>query len=91
MTLYARQYPSSAEIDLEPSFNIIFHQLHTYVHNIVLALSGTDSLYFFMLYSYTPLSGFHGVLSGFLVGIKQIMPDEELSLLKIKPKVIFFW
>ncbi|XP_043722181.1 rhomboid-like protein 19 isoform X1 [Telopea speciosissima] len=41
------------------------------------------------LYLYTPLSGFHGVLSGFLVGIKQIVPDQELSvfaLLKIKAK-----
>ncbi|KAF8403037.1 hypothetical protein HHK36_011132 [Tetracentron sinense] len=40
-------------------------------------------------YLYTPLSGFHGVLSGFLVGIKQIVPDQELSLfslLKIKAK-----
>ncbi|XP_010253631.1 PREDICTED: rhomboid-like protein 19 [Nelumbo nucifera] len=40
-------------------------------------------------YLYTPLSGFHGVLSGFLVGIKQIVPDQELALfsvLKIKAK-----
>lgn len=40
-------------------------------------------------YLYTPLSGFQGVLSGFLVGIKQIIPDQELSLfflLKIKAK-----
>eukprot|EP00262_Sarcandra_glabra_P021434 TRINITY_DN909_c0_g1_i1.p1 TRINITY_DN909_c0_g1~~TRINITY_DN909_c0_g1_i1.p1 ORF type:complete len:315 (+),score=46.79 TRINITY_DN909_c0_g1_i1:84-1028(+) len=40
-------------------------------------------------YLYTPISGFHGVLSGFLVGIKQIIPDQELplfSLLKIKAK-----
>ncbi|XP_020259626.1 rhomboid-like protein 19, partial [Asparagus officinalis] len=37
-------------------------------------------------YLYTPLSGFHGVLSGFLVGIKQITPDDELSILKIKLK-----
>ncbi|XP_010264708.1 PREDICTED: rhomboid-like protein 19 [Nelumbo nucifera] len=40
-------------------------------------------------YLYTPLSGFHGALSGFLVGIKQIVPDQELSLfsvLKIKAK-----
>ncbi|XP_068663107.1 rhomboid-like protein 19 [Aristolochia californica] len=35
---------------------------------------------------YTPLSGFHGVLSGFLVGIKQIIPDQELGVLKIKAK-----
>ncbi|XWS75133.1 hypothetical protein CRYUN_Cryun01aG0059200 [Craigia yunnanensis] len=37
-------------------------------------------------YLYIPLSGFHGVLAGFLVGIKQIVPDQELSLLKIKAK-----
>ncbi|KAG9445542.1 hypothetical protein H6P81_011670 [Aristolochia fimbriata] len=37
---------------------------------------------------YTPLSGFHGVLSGFLVGIKQIIPDQELGMLKIKAKWI---
>ncbi|KAL4188925.1 hypothetical protein AMTRI_Chr08g204490 [Amborella trichopoda] len=29
-------------------------------------------------YLYMPLSGFHGVLSGFLVGVKQNMPDEEV-------------
>ncbi|KAH9618940.1 hypothetical protein KSS87_000157 [Heliosperma pusillum] len=29
---------------------------------------------------YMPISGFQGVLSGFLVGVKQIMPDHELSL-----------
>ncbi|KAF5729507.1 hypothetical protein HS088_TW21G01674 [Tripterygium wilfordii] len=37
-------------------------------------------------YLYMPLSGFHGVLSGFLVGIKQIVPDQELSILRIKAK-----
>lgn len=31
-------------------------------------------------YLYTPVSGFHGILAGFLVGIKQLMPDQELSL-----------
>ncbi|XP_031486238.1 rhomboid-like protein 19 isoform X1 [Nymphaea colorata] len=38
---------------------------------------------------YNPVSGFQGILSGFLVGIKQIMSDQELSvffLLKIKAK-----
>ncbi|RWW68216.1 hypothetical protein BHE74_00024276 [Ensete ventricosum] len=50
------------------------------------------ALYYFTRqesYLYTPFSGFHGVLSGFLVGIKQILPDQELSLfvLKIKAKV----
>ncbi|RRT61988.1 hypothetical protein B296_00026084, partial [Ensete ventricosum] len=41
------------------------------------------ALYYFTRqesYLYTPFSGFHGVLSGFLVGIKQILPDQELSL-----------
>ncbi|CAL0333402.1 unnamed protein product [Lupinus luteus] len=38
------------------------------------------------IYLYMPLSGFHGVISGFLVGIKQIIPDQELPLLKIKTK-----
>lgn len=37
--------------------------------------------------SYTPLSGFYGVLSGLLVGVKQITPDQELPLLRIKAKV----
>lgn len=37
-------------------------------------------------YLYMPISGFQGVLSGFLVGIKQIIPDQELPLLKIKAK-----
>lgn len=38
------------------------------------------------IYLYMPLSGFHGVLSGFLVGVKQIVPDQELPLLRIKTK-----
>lgn len=37
-------------------------------------------------YLYDPLSGFHGILSGFLVGIKQIIPDQEFPLIKIKAK-----
>ncbi|KAL6501114.1 Rhomboid-like protein 19 [Orobanche hederae] len=37
-------------------------------------------------YLYSPISGFQGVLSGLLVGTKQIIPDQELSLLKIKAK-----
>ncbi|WCJ19350.1 rhomboid protein-related [Euphorbia peplus] len=37
-------------------------------------------------YLYNPISGFQGVLSGFLVGIKQIIPDQELSVLRIKAK-----
>ncbi|KAF7820119.1 rhomboid-like protein 19 [Senna tora] len=38
------------------------------------------------IYLYMPLSGFYGVMSGFLVGIKQIIPDQELPLLRIKLK-----
>ncbi|KAI4373039.1 hypothetical protein MLD38_011208 [Melastoma candidum] len=39
----------------------------------------------FVFFRYrTPLSGFHGVLSGFLVGIKQIFSDQELPFLKGK-------
>ncbi|KAB2047141.1 hypothetical protein ES319_A13G025600v1 [Gossypium barbadense] len=37
-------------------------------------------------YLYMPLSGFHGVLAGFLVGINQMVPDQELPRLKIKAK-----
>lgn len=37
-------------------------------------------------YLYMPLSGFHGILAGFLVGIKQIIPDQELPVVKIKAK-----
>ncbi|KAK4759963.1 hypothetical protein SAY87_023094 [Trapa incisa] len=35
---------------------------------------------------YMPISGFNGVLAGLLVGIKQIIPDQELPLLRIKAK-----
>lgn len=37
-------------------------------------------------YLYLPISGFQGVLSGLLVGVKQIIPDQELSFVKIKSK-----
>ncbi|KAJ3683848.1 hypothetical protein LUZ60_014075 [Juncus effusus] len=49
------------------------------------------SFYYFTTqesYLYTPLSGFHGVIAGFLVGIKQILPDQELNFIKIKAKWI---
>ncbi|KAM3290097.1 rhomboid-like protein 19 isoform X1 [Capsicum chacoense] len=49
----------------------------------------TISLYYITrleIYLYMPISGFQGVLSGFLVGIKQIMPDQELAILKLKAK-----
>ncbi|CAA2961123.1 rhomboid 19 [Olea europaea subsp. europaea] len=38
------------------------------------------------IYLYMPVAGFQGVLSGFLVGIKQIVPDQDLWFLKIKAK-----
>ncbi|KAL1532193.1 Rhomboid-like protein 19 [Salvia divinorum] len=47
------------------------------------------SMYYFTMeeiYLYKPISGFQGILSGLLVGIKQIIPDQELSFLKIKAK-----
>ncbi|XP_023552913.1 rhomboid-like protein 19 [Cucurbita pepo subsp. pepo] len=37
-------------------------------------------------YLYLPVSGFYGILAGFLVGIKQIIPDQELPLLKLRTK-----
>lgn len=39
---------------------------------------------------YVPISGFHGVISGCLVGVKQLMPDQEIALLyflKFRAKV----
>ncbi|KAI3517266.1 hypothetical protein L1887_16479 [Cichorium endivia] len=47
------------------------------------------SLYYVTMeehYLYMPISGFGGALSGLLVGVKQIVPDQELTLLKIKAK-----
>nr|GMC70850.1 rhomboid-like protein 19 [Ipomoea batatas]GMC77265.1 rhomboid-like protein 19 [Ipomoea batatas]GMD37842.1 rhomboid-like protein 19 [Ipomoea batatas] len=38
-------------------------------------------------YLYLPISGFQGVLYGLLVGVKQIMPDQELPFLKLRAKV----
>ncbi|KAG8390637.1 hypothetical protein BUALT_Bualt01G0104200 [Buddleja alternifolia] len=38
------------------------------------------------IYLYMPVSGFQGILVGFLVGIKQIIPDQEVPGLKIKAK-----
>jgi hypothetical protein len=38
---------------------------------------------------YVSVSGFHGVLAGFLVAVKQIMPDQEVSVLfKLHAKMI---
>ncbi|KAL2895439.1 Rhomboid-like protein 19 [Bienertia sinuspersici] len=67
---------------------IIVVNLLTYVCVFITAIA----LYYatrLELYLYMPISGFHGVLSGFLVGIKQIIPDQELSVFgiaKIKAK-----
>jgi hypothetical protein len=39
---------------------------------------------------YAPLSGFHGVLAGFLVAVKQLMPEQEITVLfvlKLRAKV----
>ncbi|KAH6784209.1 rhomboid protein-like protein [Perilla frutescens var. hirtella] len=47
------------------------------------------SLYYITMeeiYLYKPISGFQGILAGLLVGIKQIIPDQELSLIRIKAK-----
>ncbi|KAI7731987.1 hypothetical protein M8C21_017020, partial [Ambrosia artemisiifolia] len=47
------------------------------------------SLYYITMqesYLYMPLSGFSGVLLGLLVGVKQLIPDQEISPLKIKAK-----
>ncbi|KAF9674862.1 hypothetical protein SADUNF_Sadunf10G0171100 [Salix dunnii] len=41
-------------------------------------------------YLYMPISGFQGILAGFLVGTKQIIPDQELSLLRIKAKDVSY-
>ncbi|KAK4761740.1 hypothetical protein SAY87_029624 [Trapa incisa] len=53
-------------------------------------IGGSDSFCFilFVINSsrYMPISGFHGVLAGFLVGIKQIVPDQELPFLRIKAR-----
>lgn len=40
---------------------------------------------------YAPISGFHGVLAGFLVAVKQIMPDQEIAaFFKLRAKVGYF-
>ncbi|XP_002975419.2 rhomboid-like protein 19 [Selaginella moellendorffii] len=37
-------------------------------------------------YLYVPISGFSGVLAGFLVAVKQLMPDYELPKIKLRAK-----
>uniref|UniRef100_A0A2P2LIX7 Transmembrane protein 115-like n=1 Tax=Rhizophora mucronata TaxID=61149 RepID=A0A2P2LIX7_RHIMU len=56
---------------------------------VFLSLTFLPLLVFFCA-SYMPISGFQGALSGFLVGMKQIIPDQELSVLRIKAKVCTF-
>eukprot|EP01018_Ginkgo_biloba_P020436 Gb_15798 [translate_table: standard] len=56
----------------------LFTSISTFVTTILLFyITGRES------FLYTPLSGFHGVLSGFLVGVKQIMPDQEITALGV--------
>ncbi|MFS7974625.1 hypothetical protein Hanom_Chr09g00870921 [Helianthus anomalus] len=57
--------------------------------NVCVFITGIFVYYITMgeIYIYMPLSGFGGALSGLLVGVKQIIPDQELSLLQIKAKV----
>ncbi|KAI4384035.1 hypothetical protein MLD38_009807 [Melastoma candidum] len=55
--------------------------LWVFVTAIVLYYATTKESYLYM-----PLSGFHGVLAGFLVGVKQIFSDQELPFLKLKAK-----
>ena len=38
---------------------------------------------------YSPISGFHGVVAGFLVAMKQIMPDQDSGVFKLHVKVKF--
>jgi len=70
-------------------FIICYHLFKSSTHHMCHLLCGPIFLIFIILHcsSYIPLSGFHGVISGFLVGIKQIIPDQELPFLKIKVKV----
>ncbi|KAJ7553584.1 hypothetical protein O6H91_06G104100 [Diphasiastrum complanatum] len=67
---------------------IVFVNLFTSLSTFVLAIL----LYYITRgdnYLYVPISGFNGVLAGFLVAVKQIMPDQELTaffFLKLKAK-----
>uniref|UniRef100_A0A7N0R9G9 Rhomboid protein n=1 Tax=Kalanchoe fedtschenkoi TaxID=63787 RepID=A0A7N0R9G9_KALFE len=64
---------------------VIIVNLMTYVSVFTTAIA----LYYITrkeIFLYTPISGFHGVLSGFLVGVKQIIPDQELSLFSLRIK-----
>jgi membrane associated rhomboid family serine protease len=56
---------------------IVFVNLFTSANTFVLAIF----LYFITRqggYLYSPISGFHGVLAGFLVAVKQINPEQEI-------------
>jgi hypothetical protein len=44
----------------------------------------------YVLCRYTRFSGFHGVIAGLLVAVKQIMPDQEVKMfgtLKLRARV----
>lgn len=70
------------------------------LHNAFLVSNITDwklcivlTIWSWLLCSVTPLSGFHGALAGFLVGLKQLLPNLELPMCffwKIKAKVCWW-
>lgn len=53
----------------------------TFVVMIVLYYSSLSDKFL-----YAPICGFHGVVAGFLVGIKQLMPDQELGPIRLRAK-----
>lgn len=64
---------------------IVFVNLFTCASTFALAIF----LYFTTRrgdYLYAPISGFHGVLAGFLVAVKQISPEQEIPALKLRAK-----
>ncbi|XP_024397883.1 rhomboid-like protein 19 [Physcomitrium patens] len=64
---------------------IAFVNLFTCASTFVLAIF----LYFISRqgnYLYAPISGFHGVVAGFLVAVKQIIPEQEIPALKLRVK-----
>ncbi|KAG0576582.1 hypothetical protein KC19_5G091300 [Ceratodon purpureus] len=64
---------------------IVYVNLFTCASTFVLAVF----LYFITRqgdYLYAPISGFHGILAGFLVAVKQIGPEQEIPVLKLRAK-----
>lgn len=88
--------PEITMVDIQLAYPHFLHFIHSnqYIISLLLCLMWTlnnlDFLYA-IPHSYKPISGFQGILSGLLVGIKQIIPDQELTLLKIKAKVWTFF